>query len=200
MKSIIGFIICLAGLQLSGLQAQLGINPQIGINFTQLSEEPKSGFDVEGRGGIYAGVDLRLGSKFYLQPGLFVVASKTVYEYKDSLFINASEVTRFGAKLKGLLGYKIIDSSFKLRLMAGPTYNFLLSIDEEQNPYFDEDDFNKGTFNLDFGVGVDILFLTAELGYSYGFSDVFERDISEVFDDPPKYQSWIVTVGIIFGD
>lgn len=200
MKSIIAILVCLTCMQLADLQAQLGINPQVGINFTRLSEEPRSGFDVEGRGGIYAGVDLRLGGKFYLQPGLFVVASKTVYKYNDSLFVNASEVTRYGAKLKGLLGYKIIDSNFKLRLMAGPTYNFLLSLNEEQNPYFDEDDFNKGTFNLDFGVGVDILFLTAEVGYSYGFSEVFERDISEIFDDPPKYQSWIVTVGIIFGE
>lgn len=195
MKSILLFLTGITLLS-ADVSAQIQLNPQLGLNFTQLSVEPRDGFETEGKGGLLIGADLRIGDRFYLQPGAFITGSKTVYRFNDSLFVNASEVTAYGAKIKGLLGYKIIDSSLKLRVMAGPTYSFKLSRDAEENPYFDEEEFNNGSFNIDAGVGIDILFLTAELGYSWGLSDVFKKD---VFENKPRYQTIYFTVGIVFG-
>ena len=180
--------------------SQVQLNPQIGVNFTRLTEDPQNDLGgiitTEGKGGIVIGADLRLGKRFYIQPGVYVLGSKTVYKYQDSLFVDPTEISQYNGKLRGMAGYKIFDTNFKMRVMAGPSYNFQLSLNADNNPYFDKENFHKGYFNLDGGIGIDILFLTAEFGYSYGLSDVFDN---HVFRNKPKYQTWYVTVGVLFG-
>lgn len=176
--------------------AQLQFNPQIGVNFTDvdvdlddiLGVDPKT----QGKAGVLIGADLRIGNKLYVQPGLFVIGSKIEYSFEDDDY----EISRYGAKLKGLLGYKFGGDGFAFRVMGGPTYDFQLGINSEDNPYFDEDDFKKGIFNLDAAVGVDVLFLTAELGYSWAFTETFDRDF---FDNKPRYETIYFTVGIVLG-
>jgi len=202
MKSIASlFFFCASVLCTQSIHAQVEINPQIGVNFARLSADPQVFGDVvvetEGRGGILVGVDVRIGDRIYLQPGLFVLGSKTVYSYGDSLFVNPTEVKRFDGKLKGLVGVKIIDSAVKLRAMAGPTYNFNLNLDTEDNPYFDKNEFRNGYFNIDAGIGVDFSILSAEIGYSFAVTDVFDND---VFENAPKYQTIYATVGIVIGN
>lgn len=178
------------------VNAQLQFNPQIGVNFTDVDVELNDliGVDpkTEGKAGILIGADLRLGNKFYVQPGLFVIGSRIVYSFDDDDY----EISRYGAKLKGLLGYKFGGDGFAFRVMGGPTYDFQLGINSEDNPYFDEDDFKKGIFNLDAGIGVDVLFITAELGYSWAFTDTFDEDF---FDNKPRYETIYFTVGIVLG-
>jgi hypothetical protein len=181
--------------------AQIQFNPQIGVTFADLSVEPRDVLGVElsteGKAGFLVGADLRIGGKFYIQPGLFVIGTKTVYTYDNGVIVDKSEITRYGAKLKGLVGYKLIDNSFRLRIMGGPTYDFELSLNADDNPYFDKDQFKSGIFNLDAGVGVDILFLTAELGYSWAFTETFDKNF---FDNKPRYRTLYATVGIVIGN
>ena len=202
MKSIgSSLILCAAFLLIQPVHAQIQFNPQIGVNFARLSADPQVFGDIvvetEGRGGILVGADLRIGDRIYVQPGLFVLGSKTVYSYSDSLFVDPTEVKRFEGKLKGLIGVKIVDSSFKLRAMAGPTYNFNLNLDTEDNPYFNKEEFRNGYFNIDAGIGVDISILSAEIGYSFAVTDIFDND---VFENKPKYQTIYATVGIVIGN
>jgi hypothetical protein len=198
------FHFALAACMLIGIvvsNGQIQFNPQIGVNFAHLSEDPQVFgeyvVETEGRGGILLGADVRIGGRVYLQPGLFILGSKTVYSFQDSIFVDPREVKRFDGKLKGLVGVKIIDSAVKLRAMAGPTYNFNLNLDAEENPYFDKDEFKSGYFNIDVGIGVDISILTAEIGYSFAVTDVFDNN---VFENKPKYQTIYVTVGIVIGN
>ena len=201
MKTIQWSIVVILCLAASSLIAQLQINPQLGVGFTDLNTEPRDVFgvelDTEGKAGIVAGVDLRIGGKFYVQPGLFVMGSKTVYRFDDGVIFDQSEITRYGAKLKGLLGLKLIDSIFKLRVMGGPTYDFELGLRSENNPYFDEDEFRAGIFGLDVGVGVDVLFLTAELGYNWALSKTFDDGL---FTNEPRYETIYFTVGMVIGN
>lgn len=189
-------ILALLCLMTMSLVAQLQINPQIGLNYTDVDVDlgdigvnPKT----HSKAAVLAGVDLRLGKQFYVQPGLFVNGSKIVYNFGTEDY----EITRYGAKLKGLVGLKIIDSIFKLRVMGGPSYDFQLGMNADDNPYFDKDDFKKGIFNIDAGLGIDILFVTAEVGYSWAFTDTFDEDF---FDNKPRYESIYVTVGIVLGE
>lgn len=194
-------IVTLLSLFASPAFAQLQLNPQIGVTFTDLSVAPKDILGVElnteGKAGILVGADLRIGGKLYIQPGLFVIGTKTVYRYDNGVIVDQSEITRYGAKLKGLVGYKLIDNSFTLRVMGGPSYDFQLSLNAEDNPYFDKDQFKSGIFNLDAGVGVDILFLTAEIGYSWAFTDTFDENF---FENKPRYRTIYATVGIVIGN
>ena len=81
--------------------------------------------------------------------------------------------------------------------MGGPSYDFQLSINGENNPFFDEDEFKKGIFNLDAGVGIDVLFLTAELGYSWALFDTFDESL---FENKPRYETIYFSVGIVLGE
>lgn len=201
MKNALWSIIGILGLASSSLVAQIQFNPQIGLNFTDLSADPRAilgvNFETQGEAGIMLGADFRFGERFYIQPGLFVVGSKTVYSFDSGVIVDESEITRYGAKLKGQLGYKIIDDEFKLRVSAGPSYDFQLSLDDNESPYFDEGEFKTGIFGIDAAVGIDVLFLTAEVGYCWALSDTFDENL---FENKPKYQTIYFTVGVVFGD
>jgi len=200
MKKFIYSILVMLCIATTSLVAQIQFNPQIGVNFTDLSVDPSVGlgqnFETEGEAGLMLGVDFRFGERFYIQPGLFVVGSKVVYSI-DGVISGESEITRYGAKLKGQLGYKIIDDEFKLRVSGGPSYDFQLSLDDEGSIYFNEDEFKTGIFGIDAAVGVDILFLTAEVGYSWALTDTFDEDF---FENKPKYQSIYFTLGVVIGE
>lgn len=177
---------------------QLALNPQIGINFTNLTVEPRSsGFtvDVEGKSGWLLGADMRVGGAFYLQPGAFITFRKSTFSGPVG---DPADVKRYGGKLKGLLGYKILNGdAFKLRIAGGPTYDFQLGIDVDDNPYFNKDQFKSGIFGLDAGVGIDLAIFTAEFGYSWAFTEAFDHPI---LDNKPKFQTLYFTVGLVFGN
>jgi len=200
MKHVVSLAMLIVFTSLTTL-AQIQLNPQIGITYSDLSVNPQSDLGIllntEGKAGFLVGADLRIGGQFYIQPGLFVIGTKTVYTYDNGVIIDKSEITRYGAKLKGLIGYKLIDNNFKLRVMGGPTYDFELSLNADDNPYFDEDKYKSGIFNLDAAVGVDILFLTAEVGYSWAFTETFDENF---FDNKPRYRTFYATVGIVIGN
>ena len=103
-------------------------------------------------------------------------------------------------KLKALAAYNLIDGdAFRLRLNAGPTYNFLLNVSDDDGNIEDwQDSFNSGSFNLDAGLGADIWYgarvmfcegtiqpkldlisqvLTKDLGRRFG------RDVTIAFPD-----------------
>jgi hypothetical protein len=189
----IAVVICAVSVPLYG---QIQFNPQIGVNFTDVDIDLDD-FPIdprtEGKAGVLVGADVRIGNKAYVQPGLFVIGNRIEYSFATEDY----EVTRWAAKLKGLVGYKLVDSGFRLRVMGGPTYDFQLGINNDNNPFFDEDDFKDGIFALDAGVGIDILFLTAEVGYSWAFTDAFNEDF---FENEPRYETIYVTVGLVFGE
>jgi hypothetical protein len=198
MRKIIFILFLLASA--AGLQAQAGfaINPQVGMLGVRTSQEPRDGIRTNNKIGFLGGLDLRIGNRFYVQPGAFLTTSKTVYEFDDSLFVNEEEIARTSLKLKALAGYQIIDGEhFNLRLSAGPTYDFLIGLNGEDNTVFEEDEFKNGTFNLDAAIGMDVYIFTLEFGYSYGFSNVYQN--GNGFNSDAKYQGVYATVGVVFG-
>jgi len=198
MKNLTLVLFLLVGA--AGLHAQVGIavNPQVGLVGVRTSQEPRSGIQTNHKIGFLGGVDIRVGNRFYVQPGAFLTTSKTVYEFDDSLFVNDEEIARTSLKLKALAGYQVVDGEhFNLRLAAGPTYDFLVGLNGDDNTVFEEDEFKNGTFNLDAAIGMDIYILTLEVGYSYGFSNVYQN--GNGFNGDAKYQGIYATVGIVFG-
>jgi hypothetical protein len=97
-------------------------------------------------------------------------------------------------------GWKLINGDgFKLRLAVGPSYDFLLSVDDKDDKLgFEEADFTSGSFNLDAAVGMDIAFFTVEPGVSFGLSQVYSDNIRTQEIDS-KYLTFSLTVGLVFG-
>lgn len=192
--------------------AQVQFNPQVGFTLQSLSDD-----DVQPRGtnstldadfsadiGWTLGLDARMGSRFYFQPGAFFARNVTVTKLKgDTLFSDddlEDKIVRSSLRLKALAGYNLVHKDgFKLRLNAGPSYDFIMSVDNSDDKIdFEEKDFKGGSFNFDAGLGLDIWFLTAEMGYSYGLTDAFNQD--EGFEFDSRYNTFYFTLGVVFGN
>lgn len=176
------------------LFAQIQFNPQIGI--TTLSvRNPPSGVTYDGKIGMSLGADVRFGGKFQIQPGVHYVSSITAYQLSGSEAVT-NEVVYRSLKLKALAAFNLIDAdAFKLQIKAGPAYDFLMSAKEKKTKENVKSDYKNGTFFLQGGVGVDILFLTADLGYAQGLSQTFAGEGAP----DSKMAGFYFTVGVVFG-
>ncbi len=190
--------------------AQWQFNPQIGLTFQNLTDAPENA-EYKAKAGWILGMDARVGETFYLQPGLFFARNATTIttEVPSADPNNPGTITttsieddivRSFAKLRLMGGWKLINGdAFKLRLAVGPSYDFLLSVDDKDNKLdFEEADFTSGSFNLDAAVGMDIAFFTVEPGVSFGLSQVYSDNIRTQEIDS-KYLTFSLTVGLVFG-
>jgi hypothetical protein len=198
MRAII-LLLCVVGFaELSTAQSALTMNPQVGLIGVRTSETPRAGISTNHRLGWVAGADFRLGQRAYFQPGIFLTGSKTVYSSQDTLFVSDEEVTRTSLRIKAMGGYKLVHKeNFALRLAVGPTYDFLVSINDDENQVVTNNNLRNGTFNLDAALGIDVSIFTLDFGYSYGFSSVYQDGSG--FDPKAKYQGIYATIGLAFG-
>jgi len=192
MKRLVALaLIVFASMQLS---AQVQFNPQIGI--TTLSvKNPPSGVTYDGKVGMSLGADLRFGGRFQLQPGVHFINSVTAFKGTGSDAVSGDIVYK-SLKLKALASYNLIyGDQLKLRINFGPSYDFLLAAKNKDTKENVKSDYKNGTFFLQGGLGVDILFLTADLGYAQGLSQTFAGESAP----DSKMAGLYFTVGIVLG-
>ena len=131
--------------------AQFAVNPQVGINFTNLTNN-NSVYTSSAALGFQLGADFRLGDRLYFQPGAYFGRSATYIKFTplDTTFIE-DNLIRTTAKVKALLGYNLVHGDgFKLRVNVGPTYEALLSVDSKDDKIdFNKKDYNGGSFNME---------------------------------------------------
>ncbi len=189
------------GLLAISASAQFQVNPQMGVNFQHLTQ-PGDGVEYKANLGWQLGADLRFGDRLYFQPGAFFGRSATaVKSYSSDTLVYEDDLVRTNLKLKGMIGYRIIDSyQFDLRFAMGPTYDVLLSVDDRNDEIgYNEGDFQKGSLNIDAALGFDMGLVTLEPSVSFGLSRVFS-------DNPPvqeigsKYLTYGLTLGINLGN
>jgi hypothetical protein len=176
------------------LFAQVQFNPQIGLTFMSIKNPPE-GVTYDGKVGMSLGADLRFGKRFQIQPGVHYVNSVTAYENTNGTS-TSGDITYKSLKLKALAAINIIDGEqLKFRANFGPAYDFLLSAKEKESGTDLKDDFSNGTFFLQGGLGVDFLFLTADVGYASGLTKTFAGEGAPDSNTAGMY----FTVGVIFG-
>lgn len=211
MKRILALLLCISSAQL--VSAQIQFNPQVGFSFLNLTGEAAKirntsatlDADFSADLGFMAGFDLRIGNRFNYQPGVFFSRNVTVTKLKGDTVFTGTELEekliRSSLRLKSMVGYNLVHKDgFKLRLNAGPTYDFIVSVDNSgENIDFKEKDFKSGSFNFDASIGVDIWFLTGELGYSYGLTEAFSNNSDLQLEFDSKYNTVYFTLGIVFG-
>ena len=198
MKKFLIFSIALSAALGSMAQVSVSLNPQVGVIGVSTTDEPSTGINTKNRVGAIVGLDGRVGGQFYFQPGVFVTTSKTLYNFEDSLGFNDDELARTSLRIKAMAGAKVYDREhFRVRVAVGPTYDFLISLKDDGNTLIDKEEFRDGTFNLDATVGLDFYFLTFDVGYTYGLSNVYQENSN--FNPNAKYQGVYATVGLVFG-
>jgi hypothetical protein len=176
------------------LFAQVQFNPQIGATFMTI-KNPPAGVSYDGKVGLSLGTDFRFGERFQFQPGLHYVSSVTAYQIEGSEAVSGDVIFK-NIKLKALVAYNFIDAGqFKFRANFGPSYDFLLSAEEKDLNTYLKEDFKNGTFYLQGGLGIDFLFLTADVGYASGLTQTFAGENAPDSNTAGLY----FTVGVIIG-
>ena len=172
---IFSFFFVLSGFVSGQDEKQTLLSPKVGLGLLQLNENP-NGLSNKVDIGFQAGLDLRMGRRFYWQPGLFY-STNTVAMVDSSQFSlgDNSTVSKY-LKFKLLGGIHLVNKEgFRLRLNAGPTVNYLLKVQSENESLalIRKEDYKSTLLNFEAGGGLDIWFLTFDVGYNFSFTKLF---------------------------
>jgi hypothetical protein len=172
------------------------INPVIGVNFSSLTTDPEE-FDSEGRLGWHFGANLRIGDKFYFQPGLhYAQLNSSVTSLEDDQIDENSFESNIGViRIPLLAGARLLSTEkkedpFNINLHAGLAMEFVV---DEENTLLTENSFTSPLFAIVVGAGVEILFLTLDIDYEIGLTPVFDTDIE--FIENPTNNAFIISLG-----
>jgi len=160
-------------------QSQVKVIPQVGVNLSGL--DTKIGdLRTEAKAGWNAGVDFRIGRGFiYLNPGahFYSNTARLLRDFDDPVLVMWKGETKIesiktplniGVNLtgtNGLLGF---------RAEAGFVPTYVLAVQETDTYQLDIEELNRLTWGWNLGVGLDLLFFTADLNYEIGKSNFFK--------------------------
>jgi hypothetical protein len=155
-----------------GVQAQVVLRPQVGINASSLSTDLDS-LDFGNNIGYQLGADLQFGGKFYVQPGLMFEFLKNEIDPRVG---ESEDFTRTYMRIPVMVGYNFggNDKSFGFRVFTGPNASFALGAKGEDEDYIEKDDLKNAVFGWNAGLGIDFSIIFLDLGYQFGLSEVFE--------------------------
>lgn len=168
--------------------AQLDFGPKGAItmsslttDFSEIKEAAKTSWQL--------GAFVRVGDKWHLQPEVYFTPKVGQIEYRYNAPPNSGNVTQDitfnNIDIPVLIGYKLIDPpAINVRLQAGPVASFVtgkkftVSSDDGVDPPELSDEYKNSfktlNWGMQFGVGVDFLFLTADLRYELGLSNLYD--------------------------
>lgn len=163
-------------------QKKFTFGPQIGfasstltVNLNDIANEARSNF--------LAGAFLRYGKKIYIQPEVNWLTQGGDFKYSlDSMTVSQS-VKMKAVQVPLALGWRIINLKVvNIRIYGGVAANFItdVTISTDDNNYNNliPDDFKNVIWNYQVGAGVDVLFLSLNVSWIGGMSDVFANDIT----------------------
>ncbi len=140
------------------------------------------------KSGFQAGVYTRIGKKLHLQPEIYFAGKSGELTYDiqtEGAALTVKEtVTLSTVDVPVLLGLTIFDPpAVKIRLQAGPVASFVVNknfditldgVSEEPGDEYKEA-WSNMNWAMQFGAGVDVLFMTIDLRYELGLSNMFDQ-------------------------
>jgi len=213
------FVLIIASILLgTGLMAQgLNIGLRGGLTTAKISTDLSENFASDNKLGYQGGAFVRLNfGKLFVQPELIYNhrSTKLEYTYKPVAELNGIQPTvgldysmKIGTfDIPVLVGFKLVDNKlFNFRIFAGPVVSFSTNkelsyeyvtgdgenfdLNESDGP-LTVDDFNSSTWYLQAGAGVDVLFLTFDVRYEKGLSDLYSGKTVNF-----KSNVWVFTLG-----
>lgn len=164
------FIITISLLLLTtNAYSQLEIKPAIGINATNFSEDPVNG-ETSANVGWQLGGTIKMGDKLYGEGGIFWTYKSTKYEEADTTFTFNTEIS--GIRIPALIGYHLIGGSggtLGLRAFGGASVFIITQVNAFE---LTKDDFNKASWGVFFGAGLDFSILFVDVKYEWALTDV----------------------------
>ena len=167
-------------------QGPVSFGPKIGWNSNKLTTDYAS-YIEDMRDGVQGGLFFSIYmDKFYIQPEAYISMRRGALEasiddpLSDNTNVTFSQsVTLTTVDIPMLLGYKLIDLKLlRFRIWGGPVAsyvldkNYTLSLNNNVESFrITRDDFKDATLAGQVGAGLDLLFLTFDVGYEFGLED-----------------------------
>lgn len=182
--------------------SQLGLGIKGAFTMSSLSTD-FSDYENAAKAGYQFGAFVRIGDKLHLQPEAYFTAKTGQIEYvsgtvKQDFTFNTIDVPV-------LVGYTLIDPpGFNVRVQAGPVASFVTNkkisvtsggIEEDAT---DEDlaAFKDMNWGLQFGAGVDVLFLTVDVRYELGLNNMYNQPEGAQAGDPSKFNNNVFFISV----
>jgi len=189
-------VVAFFGLVALPLNAQISVNPKVGVNLSALDTKIQD-IDAEARAGWNAGFDLRVGKGVvFLNPGLhyYSVTARLFKEIESPDDVNLSEETTIqSVRVPVNIGIKLTGKGGLIGLHAkgGIVPAYVINVKERPSFDLDLEDLNRLTWGANVGLGLDVLFFTVDLNYEIGLSKFFK-------DSEGKNNMLTASVGIKF--
>ena len=172
-KSLLALVLTLISISLLA-QPVFDLGIKGGANFSKISLDLED-YSSESVVKMHFGAFARIGwERIFIQP--------EVYFSGKGGDINSgvlSTVTSFDFKtvdIPALLGVKIIKSkAFGLHAVAGPVFSKITKSDVSNSDFFDKDFYKKHYFGIQYGLGVDVLFLTFDARMENAFNEFYSQ-------------------------
>jgi len=176
--------------------SQSYLNVRVGANFSQI-DETYDAREINARAGIQLGASIRLGNQLYFEPGLYYFQINNEVEIFETdevdVVLDERDTKIKGFKMPLFVGVDLLkDERTALRLYGGPNATFLVETDE--NVFGNEEvEYNRATWGLNAGVGIDLGRITIDLHHEWGMSDAFNDDSAS-----SRNQVLYLTAGLLF--
>ncbi len=197
MKKLLLFlVIAFFATELSYGQFALGV--KLGYNGSKLTTNLDS-IKNQFNSGFHVGAWAHFGKRLYFAPEVLYCMSGGVFSYDGSVSSPkywSEKITIGSLDVPLMVGFKIIHSDFiTWRVELGPEVSFAMSkkISDDVNPKIQASDINTANWYVLGGTGIDFLFLTFDVRYKYGLSQLISDASNQSFDT--KNSVFLVSLG-----
>lgn len=190
-------LLCFVSLFVSQLaMAQFHVNPKIGFNSYQLRSNSEL-LQFDSKSGFNLGIDVRIGDKVYLAPGVHFYAVGADFEgiFEEGSMDNLSDnIKQQTIRIPLYLGTSLVEvETFKLRAQIGALGSVPINVSD--NAFgLEKDDFRDMKFSGAAGVGIDLGHFTLDANFELGFQDIFPLIESVEI----RESIWTISAGWIF--
>lgn len=174
MKHLTFFILSIC-LFFTGNAQQIKVNPQVGINASQVYPQDNTIGNSGGKGGYEIGADIRIGdfdNWFFWQPGIHYYVSHASLQIEPTNSSDIIQLNSLKIPLNGGMYLTGSDGILRVRASAGLVPTILLQQGESTlgEAYTD---FNSFGLGANAGIGFDIAFITLDAKYEYGLTQIY---------------------------
>ncbi|MBN2636686.1 MAG: porin family protein [Prolixibacteraceae bacterium] len=192
MKKIV--LIVVTGLFAISLNAQttFDLGFKGGANFSKISFDADD-YSSETALKTHFGAFARLGwDRIFLQPEVYFSGKGGNLKSGTSAIVTSFDYNTVDVPV--LLGIKLIKGkAFDLHIVGGPVFSGITTKELDNENTFNEDFYENHYFGVQYGVGVDVLFLTFDARMEQGLNQFYNH-----FSSDMKNNTFMLSVGFKF--
>jgi hypothetical protein len=186
-------------------QAQVEIRPKVGLNFSNVTETPE-GYDNKAKLGFQVGVNVLIGERLYVQPGISYFSRSTEFSNDNDVNFDTDQDVS-GVRVPVFVGFRFVDPDndalFNARIFAGPTFTYFTQYEFTNEGLDEQVDWNTTHFGAEVGAGVDISIFFIDASYEFGLTKNYESTGEGVENttgdfDNIKSNTFFISAGLRF--